>query len=287
MSGMPSSQPRTRAEVAYVGYRTESPATRFVVVGTQRTGTTLVRTALDAHGSIRCIGEAFLIRRGRFPFWRRTGTTITGGYRQFIDASTAHAIGHLVWRRNTVIRFLDHLYGAIDVSAVGFKLMYGQIRKFPEVLDYLMARDVRVLHVVRTNVLKTHISRVSAQNRRLYHTTRSVQAERLTISPKHLVGHLRRISEESAKLGRIFNRSQYLTLAYEDFVSHQPAQNARICAFLNVEPDPTMSSTLVKINPDRLCDLLENYDEIEAALAGTEYEWCLESDRPPGGRGEG
>lgn len=50
---------------------------------------------------------------------------------------------------------------------------------------------------------------------------------------------------------------------------------AKLVELLEIEPADT-SSELVKMNPNNLRPMVENYDELAAALAGTEFERYLD-----------
>jgi hypothetical protein len=48
-----------------------------------------------------------------------------------------------------------------------------------------------------------------------------------------------------------------------------------ICRFLGV-PEHPMQSKLVKVNPERLQDFVENYDELARAVANSEFAAMLD-----------
>ena len=48
----------------------------------------------------------------------------------------------------------------------------------------------------------------------------------------------------------------------------------RVVEFLGLEP-AELSSPLVKLNPDDLSQVVENFDEVQACLAQTRFAWCL------------
>lgn len=67
-----------------------------------------------------------------------------------------------------------------------------------------------------------------------------------------------------------------LHLTYEDDISADP-RNAyeRVCSFLDIQPGPA-DVTHKKTNPFPIADSVENWPEVEQALAGTPYAWMLE-----------
>ena len=58
------------------------------------------------------------------------------------------------------------------VRAAGFKLMYGQVRESPGVLQYLALRRVRAVHLVRANLLDAVISYEVAKKTGVFHPHR-------------------------------------------------------------------------------------------------------------------
>lgn len=67
----------------------------------------------------------------------------------------------------------------------------------------------------------------------------------------------------------------HLGLTYEDDIENDPrVAYTKVCRFIGVEPeDPDV--TLRRTSPEPLHTLIENFDEVEAALKGTEHEWML------------
>jgi hypothetical protein len=52
-------------------------------------------------------------------------------------------------------------------------------------------------------------------------------------------------------------------------------KNDEVMEFLGVEKMP-LASDLKKINPDNLSELVNNFDDVRAALSGTRYEKYLD-----------
>lgn len=79
---------------------------------------------------------------------------------QGADGSLAHAHRHL-------FAYLDHVYAPRrGLDALGLKVMYDRVLRYPEPLAYFWWRWVRVLHLIRENVLDIFLSREAAAVRR-------------------------------------------------------------------------------------------------------------------------
>jgi hypothetical protein len=66
-----------------------------------------------------------------------------------------------------------------------------------------------------------------------------------------------------------------LELVYEDDIQHDPRlAYMRTCHFLGIDAQP-VNVRLQKINLKPIHELVENFEEVETCLNGTEYEWML------------
>lgn len=110
--------------------------------------------------------------------------------------------------------------------------------------------------------------------RKIHIDPRSVRYLRRTWSLFDLFEWIERKYEEAES---VLERRNVLHLTYEDDVEQDPiVAYRRVCAFLGIEPvDVTVR--LGRMNPFSLQDMLDNLDEVAAALRGTKYEWMLES----------
>jgi hypothetical protein len=92
--------------------------------------------------------------------------------------------------------YLDHLYEPRrGLRAIGFKLMYDQVLRYPEILLYLRARKVRVIHLVRTNLLDIVLSREALALRRHPHGWSGGKPEdvRVVLDTARLPGEMTRL----------------------------------------------------------------------------------------------
>jgi Sulfotransferase family len=242
---------------------------RFIIAGTQRTGTSLIESTLNSHSDIRCLGEVFLFRRGRGKF-------IEASYRQFVDQRRfARSIAHYTDRRRLVKEYLDEFYQVSNMRATGFKFMLSQANQFPDAIRYLQENKIRVLHVVRDNALKTLVSRISARSRKLYHSIEDIEVDKVYLPPRRLLKSLAQILDESERWKHLAAENPYLKISYESFLDDRDQVLKSMLNFLGVEYATSMSSDLKKINSDNLSDVVVNYAEVTRILTGTRYEIFL------------
>jgi LPS sulfotransferase NodH len=219
--------------------------------------------SLRSHPQIYCYGEVF--------------RSHDGTYRSFRDESLTRRIGERLAPTGFDGRFLDHLVATRPkVDAVGFKLMYDHFRRRPWLHRLLQARDARVVHLVRRNVLKGYVSHRMAEARGIWLAKAEVEQHRIRLDVTDLVGHLERRQALVDAHRRPFAGERYLEVGYEDLLTDRRPQERRILRFLGVDDEIELTTRSVKLTSERLADALENYEEVADALRGTPFEACLD-----------
>ncbi len=245
---------------------------KFIVAGVQRSGTTLITTSLNSHPCIHCDGELFKSHRPRGEV-----DVKDSGYLAYLDTSWLLHIKDRLWRRRLVYAFLDRYFEAEQHGAVGFKLMRNHMDsgRFPMLAKYLVDRRISVIHIIRANVLKVYISRLGARRRRNFHATRAVSEPPLNVPVADLERQLTRIQLQTMELRKMFQCSvPYMAVTYEGYVANPEAEQQPMLDFLAVGP-ADLRSPLVKLNPDKLSQVVANFDEVRGCLTGTPFEPCL------------
>ena len=122
----------------------------------------MLRTALDGHPEILCLGEVFYLNKDLKQGAVKQGNSAMGkdlsagfsswrkySYQTYIEKSVGRRIEHWVLRGKVTQRYLNELYQLPEYKCIGFKMMDNQLKKFPAVLEYIKANDLRVVHVLR------------------------------------------------------------------------------------------------------------------------------------------
>jgi LPS sulfotransferase NodH len=252
----------------------------FVIAGTQRTGTTLLRTSLASHPGIECRGEVFKL--GRRPY------ALPDGYWAFTRRNVACRANAVLRPRRSTRAFLAELYGTPAVEAIGYKLMLNQCEARPYLWLQTISHGVSVIHMTRRNVLKTLVSRQAAATSGVYHVSDTLpvksavkdwSASLVTLDPDSLIAALDRIAAEQQGWKEIIGGARCFDLYYEDYVADLDGWNGRILDFIGASRG-CLRSDLRKVNPDSLRSLVANYGEVEAVLRGTRYASCLDAGAP-------
>lgn len=241
--------------------------TPFVILATQRTGSSWVRCMLESHEAVDTFREIF-DRDAQAP-------------RYFTPYLRRHTT-----RRNAFTRarlcfpYLDELYaGTSSFDAIGFKLMYVHLKEQPAVVPYIGLRRVRVVHLVRTNLLDVVISDDTARARGQFHARGSDPAPvTVSLDPMTLVGRLDVLDKRVRMVRRLLavTRTPSIEVSYEGLVA-DPRRFADILRFLSVrDPDQTLTCGLRKLNTLSKPQIISNYREIEDQLRGTRFAGFLQ-----------
>jgi hypothetical protein len=185
-------------------------------------------------------------------------------------------IAHWVNRNKLIYEFLSELYGENhNADAVGFKVNYSQINRYSVIISWIKQNDLKIIHLIRSNLLKRLVSHKIANTRDLRHSTKSVEPIKVHIDPKVLIDDFRRRQKRFARYRMRFIEvfdAPFLEVEYESLVADFDSEIRKVLKFLEIDKHIPLTSELVKVNPDSLEDIIENYDEVKQALISTEFE---------------
>ncbi|RPI22787.1 MAG: hypothetical protein EHM70_23335 [Chloroflexota bacterium] len=245
---------------------------KFVVLTSQRSGSTWLISVLNQIEGVSAYGELFLRRKSA----RSENQWDTDFARpRFVETE----FPNLMKRPLTTFAYLNDLYH--KPGAVGFKLMYSHMAKHPELLAYFMLRRIRVVHLVRHNCLDVLISRAVKRKMNRAHVIAGqpeageVQVE---MNPESLIRRLDTRTKKMMNARKMLKWSGLpsIEVGYEDLTRDGTAfQN--ICNFLSINSGYEIpKSKFVKIRQRSQAEVISNYAEIIEALKGTPYEGFLE-----------
>lgn len=231
-----------RAALAVVGHSHYVP---FIVLTRSRSGSNLLLSYLNSHPNVQVEGEIFGRLRGRNP-----------------------------------IRRLKIAFGKQPrrVKAKGFKIFHYHPLDQPSAslwnrLTGMQA--LRVIHLKRENVLRTLVSRKVAEADKVWmatamEATPGTPRTKVAFTVAELESGFAQTKEWEDIAAKRFESHALLVVTYEGLVGDPRATFRRIVAFLDlayVEP----RTNLQKLNPGRLPDLIENYQELRSAFADTPW----------------
>lgn len=240
--------------------------TTFIILCAARTGSTMLRQLLDSHPEVCCYGEimASAVTPDRWdsaaPIKRKVLERYPQGPRQFL-----REFG---------------LYPA-ECKAVGFKIKYEELvlGHLAWLLEWLKDhREVKVIHLRRENRLKRLISEIVATR---VHGVFNVQSERdlpaaakVRLTVGECLDDFARTEGREVLFRKSFRDHAMLETTYEAVVGNRDGVRERMADFLGVAPAHLTTPTL-KINPDDVRQVLENFEVLAEAFRGTAHEGYL------------
>jgi LPS sulfotransferase NodH len=248
--------------------------TRFCVITTQRSGSSWFMAMMNSHPQIGVLGEVFLDRVAK-PAWYNLEFLQADRFCQFRQSTRSI-------RPWSTFRYLDMLVEKFsgEYLALGFKLMYRQLRRQPEILPKLMLDRYRILHVVRENYLDVLISHRIAHKRGEAHARKEVEQPKVYLEPSPLVRILER-KKKKVRWMRLFLRIlplPVLEVTYRSLCESTEASLNTAASFLSVPSYTGYESDFRKISTLPDWERIENYEEVRQALAGTEFQGLLDID---------
>ena len=234
------------------GVRPRDDQLRFFVLAGARRGSHLLIDLLNRHPDLHCDGEIM----GRRSACRLLNPDL-------------YIRGHAVQRR-------EHRYGC--KISVGHLV---QLQKLdPQLfLQEMHRRGWRLIHLVRTNVLRVCISSMLAHQRRQWHATRDtpVTPAKVRVDCDELHRQLVLRSETLRTETECLSGLPLHRIVYEqdlmDPSRHQITLD-QVFQFLDL-PGAEVSASLVRTSPESIREMVDNYEQVVQSLNGTSYEEFL------------
>jgi LPS sulfotransferase NodH len=259
--------------------------TAFILLATQRTGSSWVQEMLNSHPHVKVYTELFLAGASGNPTWDPSDIEFANTY---WEATVGRP--RALRRPYSTTKYLQRVFDQSECDAVGFKYMYDQIPRSPEVLLHAAATRTRIVHLVRRNLLDTVISAKLALRSGIFHQSTDdrprippwapakPRASTITIEPRELMSELQRLTRERRRMRAWLRltRTPFIEVEYET-LALGPDGFGEVLDFLRLPGRDAnrLNSSLKKLRRAPREAVVENLDEIEATLAGTRFEQLL------------
>ena len=248
---------------------------KFILLGSGRSGSSLVMESLAEHPEVRIGGEIFHCeeepRRVAFSYFQKTNSNghDSPHYRSGADAK----------------RFLEHdLFSQPfdpGVRAVGFKMFYMHARSNPQektAWEYLLSnKDLRVIHLIRTNLLAAYISLqvafITGEWERFKGSTAPLpEVPKLKLDPEDCEAHFNRELAWRQWARESFRSHPFLEIEYErDICVRFEAAMNEVHDFLGISRRPARQ-VLEKQSRRSPREGIVNFDELKDHFRYTLYE---------------
>jgi len=227
---------------------------RFIILATQRTGSTLLVSYLKCHENTPCYGELF----------------------QGIKTPRLSVPRYIEWKRfyrKNIKRYIDnHL-----PENGGFKLMYGQLDRYPELRELLIHRNTFIIHLQRKNLLRRYVSLQLAKEFNKWSNKEKPEFRSIKLNPLQTLQALIKTNQQVKSHQTFKETNSYMDIFYEDVSKTPKIVLDKIWNQLGELP-VCFSTNLVKQNPYPLKSMLINFHDVKNILAGTPFEWMLYDD---------
>ena len=250
---------------------------KFVILSTQHSGFTLLQSSLSTHSQIQGYGELFQELNSEFFDRSDFPEHYTIADEKYQKPPLIKDLFHKYWRKKLIYLYLSQIYSNPkdkNVTALGFKFMYSQATLFPEAVDWLKKSKVKVIHLIRHNLLQTLVSVQVAKQHKNFLLNNPLKNCKIRLKIEKLRAELTRRAQQIESYRNSFKNNLYLEVAYESFVISKDSETKRLLEFLAL--DQSLTLPLATAIPISLKNNIENYEEVVRELKGTQFEHFLE-----------
>lgn len=269
------------------------PASFFVLVGSQRSGTNFLREVLNTHPNLAVHGEVL------WPYphpsiWHNYVRSVVSRALPPVLAADAKALvdDYFVYLADDTMR--GHPHKASALRWVGVDIKYNQLRHIAPVIQDLMAppfllgyfreRQLPILHLHRRNLLHQALSMVIADQRNVYHDYQGRGFdEHVTVNPKTVIELCHWIRAERDLFRELGKDLKVLELAYEDVAAACDGVEAgkplaaggatvvQIAEFLGLPSTFARPRSISKVINKPYQDVLANHEEVLLRVEQSEF----------------
>lgn len=244
---------------------------KFCTITTQRSGSSWFMQLLKSHPDIRGLGEIFIDKK-------------SGG--QWSEKNLVpfyeFAANNSGWRLKQTFDYIELLNNYPGChKAIGFKVMYNQIKVQPEILLKIVLENFKIIHLVRENYLDVVLSKKNAWGKGkkgIVRTKEEVKTEAIYLETLSLLKEISQREFKQKMIKKIVNAlpNQVMVVTYESLLSDRDRILSSVAEFLKVKnSEITYNSPLKKISQGTYKDKIANYEEVKKALSSTKFEGLL------------
>lgn len=235
----------------------------FIILGTARTGSTMLWSYLNSHPDILCLrgvyGSKNKINFGKF-------------YGELPEEY--HSSELIKLRNERPIEFLENYVWkeyAKPFKAVGFKYFYDHDRHLinkEEVLSYFKSNSaIKILHLKRDNLLATLFSYKRALTHQQWTYTKANFLTSITIQECN--DYFNQIIYYQKRLEELFS-DRILQVSYDNLLQATEPTLLEVLDFIGVKAISLITET-IKNRETKLADSILNYSELKTHFKSTEY----------------
>jgi hypothetical protein len=254
--------------------------TRYIILGTERTGSSYLVELLKSHPSVISFSELFMDNCSSFNYL---------GYPHHADIKLIN------YRNDHPVEFLENLvYKPYkkNIAAVGFKLFYSQAHnnKLETVWDYLNGlNDLKIIHIQRSNTFHSFVSskialkegaskypgwvikEIQQLNMGIFmQQPGNYEKTLIEIDYQECLNYFEKVKAEKAYYSKYFINHFVLDLYYEDLLVNVDRECEKLCRFLHLSNVPLKTFAEKQINVP-IKEIVKNYNELKNSFEGSEW----------------
>jgi len=166
-----------------------------------------------------------------------------------------------------------------NVEIVGFKLFYNHLTE-DEWQKFLSHKEFKVIHLTRENRLRTIVSldiafKTDEWTRSSYVRRRQLTDKRVSLDTHNLIQRLENIRQFESQTRSRFKDRPVFEVVYEDMIRNPHTVFQNVGEFLGIGGIDFTKIKIVKQNPERLEQLIINFDEVSHLLKDSRFANCL------------
>lgn len=257
--------------------RKEKKMTKFCVITTQRSGSNWLIQLINSHPDLKALGEIFIERKfGRK--WLKDKNIVP-----FYEFAKTNSGSRRLKQTFNYMELLNNYPGCH--KAIGFKVMYNQIKGQPSIFLKIVLDNFKIIHLVRQNYLDIILSKKNAWGKGkkgIVWTKEKVEIEPIYLEPQSLLKEIYEIEFQQKLFKNIirFLPNPVMLVTYESLLKERDKILDSISTFLRVKNSGiTYNSSLVKISQGTYKDKIANYEEVKSTLYGTRFESFLNENK--------
>ncbi|WP_417458665.1 hypothetical protein [Kordiimonas sp.] len=252
----------------------------------QRSGTGALAGLLNKHPDCAYLGEVFGDAYTDNPTY----------YFNWLECVVAQepSLVQPARARDRFEAYLEHVQITVPKKRVILDVKLSQLHQFegydkglearPALMEFIKDRGGVVLFLRRRNLLRAHLSRLTAEASGVWHTTGARPAlPKLTVDIQKLKKSLewrQRTEKRLDTFEKFFSNT--VSLDYENLFDTAGAGLSAdavvsLQSALGLKDFEYLKTDQTKLRPGSLHSFVENIEEVRAALKGTPNEWMLES----------
>lgn len=247
---------------------------KYILLTSQRTGSTYLEQCLNSHPEVRCFGEVLIGYGGHY---KKYPPRVLKKYRRARTLWQAVMSGALLNPEKTIKNALSS--EEVGLKSIGFRLMYNQMRRDKRVWNHVKnIENLKVIHLYRKNLLKQFVSLKLMHDQSKYgrfsaHAYAKSEIVKINVDASEAMSFVVGSLAERRAMSDRFSCFPSISVYYEEMVAEGGLSsnlNCEIEGFLGVKKF-NMSSNQKKMNPTVLEHYVENYDELKKTFLLSPY----------------